>query len=131
MKFSAAVAHFAPWRFNLTGIAEPEQVRGALVSPNFFSALGIAARRAERCFRMKMSRAKMPLWCERRSLDRLFGPAARLAGQSITLTVAHPPSWASCLQASAFPPRMSTCGYRSRSPATADREMLLFISSCA
>lgn len=32
----AAVAHFAPWRFNLTGIAEPEQVRGALVSPISF-----------------------------------------------------------------------------------------------
>ncbi|HLX00358.1 MAG TPA: ABC transporter permease [Candidatus Acidoferrales bacterium] len=34
------ISAYRPWSFNLTGDAEPEQVPGALVSANFFSALG-------------------------------------------------------------------------------------------
>jgi putative ABC transport system permease protein len=34
------VAGYRPWTFNLTGESSPEQVSGALVSANFFSALG-------------------------------------------------------------------------------------------
>jgi putative ABC transport system permease protein len=34
------VAAYRPWTFNLTGETSPEQVSGALVSANFFSALG-------------------------------------------------------------------------------------------
>ena len=35
------IAAFRPWSFNLTGEGEPQQVTGAMVSGNFFSALGI------------------------------------------------------------------------------------------
>jgi putative ABC transport system permease protein len=38
--FEQTVAYSA-WSFNLTGAAEPERIRGAIVSPAFFSALGI------------------------------------------------------------------------------------------
>lgn len=34
------ISAFRPWSFNLTGEGEPEQVAGALVSGDFFSALG-------------------------------------------------------------------------------------------
>jgi putative ABC transport system permease protein len=34
------ISAFRPWSFNLTGDGEPEQVAGALVSGDFFSALG-------------------------------------------------------------------------------------------
>jgi len=34
------ISAFRPWNFNLTSEGEPEQVSGALVSGNFFSALG-------------------------------------------------------------------------------------------
>jgi putative ABC transport system permease protein len=81
-----AVAHFAPWRLNLTGVAEPEQLRGALVSPNFFSALGVAAARGRTFLpdedvagKDAVAVVSAGLW------NRLFGPAARLAGQSLTL----------------------------------------------
>ena len=33
-------AAFRPWSFNLTGEGDPEQIEGALVSANFFAALG-------------------------------------------------------------------------------------------
>src|SRR5919199_6966163 len=32
---------YSDWSFNLTGAAEPERIRGAVVSPEFFPALGI------------------------------------------------------------------------------------------
>lgn len=35
------VAAFSDWSFNLTGAGEPERIRGELVSPAFFSMLGI------------------------------------------------------------------------------------------
>src|SRR5918997_1794197 len=38
--FEQTVA-YAGWSFNLTGSAEPERIRSAIVSPAFFSALGI------------------------------------------------------------------------------------------
>ena len=34
------ISAYRPWSFNLTGEGEPEEVAGALVSENFFSALG-------------------------------------------------------------------------------------------
>src|ERR1044072_4484206 len=38
--FEQTVA-YSDWSFNLTGAAEPERIRSAIVSPAFFSALGI------------------------------------------------------------------------------------------
>src|SRR5918911_4144942 len=38
--FEQTVA-YSDWSFNLTGSAEPERIRSAIVSPTFFSALGI------------------------------------------------------------------------------------------
>src|SRR5918912_136162 len=38
--FEQTVAYSA-WSFNLTGTAEPERIRSAIVSPEFFPALGI------------------------------------------------------------------------------------------
>src|SRR6266850_6649033 len=38
------VAAFSDWNFNLTGIGEPERIRSAIVSPEFFSVLGIKPR---------------------------------------------------------------------------------------
>jgi predicted permease len=38
--FEQTVA-YSDWSFNLTGTAEPERIRGAVVSPTFFSTLGI------------------------------------------------------------------------------------------
>jgi putative ABC transport system permease protein len=38
--FEQTVA-YSDWSFNLTGAAEPERIRGAIVSPAFFSTLGI------------------------------------------------------------------------------------------
>ena len=35
------VAAYSDWNFNLTGIGEPERIRSAIVSPEFFSVLGI------------------------------------------------------------------------------------------
>src|SRR5919199_1393372 len=38
--FEQTVA-YSDWSFNLTGSAEPERIRGAIVSPAFFTTLGI------------------------------------------------------------------------------------------
>jgi predicted permease len=37
------ISAFRPWSFNLTGESEPQQITGALVSGNFFAALGTEA----------------------------------------------------------------------------------------
>jgi putative ABC transport system permease protein len=39
--FETVVA-YSDWNFNLTGVAEPERIQGALVSPAFFTTLGIS-----------------------------------------------------------------------------------------
>ena len=39
--FFEQVAAYAEWNFNLTGVGEPERIRSAIVSPEFFSVLGI------------------------------------------------------------------------------------------
>ena len=37
-----AISAYRNWNYNLTDAGEPEQAQGALVSGNFFSALGVA-----------------------------------------------------------------------------------------
>jgi putative ABC transport system permease protein len=38
------VVAYSDWSFNLTGVSDPERIRSAIVSPDFFSALGIKPR---------------------------------------------------------------------------------------
>jgi putative ABC transport system permease protein len=83
--FSALTA-FAEWRLNLSGTAEPERLAGALVTPDFFSVLGVAPAQG-RSFvsgeddpaRAGVAIVSDGLW------RRLFGPDARLAQQTLTL----------------------------------------------
>jgi putative ABC transport system permease protein len=83
--FSATTA-YAEWRFNLTGVAEPESLSGALVTPDFFSVLGIKADQG-RTFRPDEDQSgkddvvvvSQALW------SRIFGSTTALVGQTITL----------------------------------------------
>jgi predicted permease len=82
----SATAAYAEWRFNLTGVAEPESLSGALVTPDFFSVLGIKAFEG-RTFRPDEDQpgkenvvvVSQALW------NRIFGSATALAGQTLTL----------------------------------------------
>ena len=40
-RFFEQVAAYSAWNFNLTGVGEPERISSAIVSPEFFSVLGI------------------------------------------------------------------------------------------
>lgn len=81
-----ATAAYAEWRFNLTGIAEPESLSGALVTPDFFSVLGIKADEG-RTFRPDEDQpAKDIVVVVSRALwNRIFGSTTALAGQTLTL----------------------------------------------
>jgi predicted permease len=83
--FSGSAA-YAAWRFNLTGVAEPENIPGTLVTPDFFSVLGINALHG-RTFRTDEDQpgkddvvvVSQSLW------NRVFGSTAKLSGQTLTL----------------------------------------------
>ncbi len=81
-----AVAGYTQWRFNLTGVAEPEQVRGALVTSRFFTALGVAAKRGRTFLPDEDQPGKDPVVVvSERLWNRLFGAGAELRERSITL----------------------------------------------
>lgn len=81
-----AMAHYANWPVNLTGQVEPEQLRAALVSPEFFSVLGIQAKQG-RTFLPDEDQAGKDsvVVVSERLWKRLFGPSASLTGQTLTL----------------------------------------------
>jgi putative ABC transport system permease protein len=81
----ASTAAYSAWRFNLTGVAEPENVSGALVTPRFFSVLGVQAPEG-RTFRSDEDQSGKEEVVVSQSLwNRVFGSAARLSGQTLTL----------------------------------------------
>src|SRR5579864_7379200 len=83
--FSSSAA-YSNWRFNLTGVSEPENINGALVTPDFFSVFGINPLQG-RTFRPDEDKSgkddvvvvSQSLW------NRVFGYTARLSGQTLTL----------------------------------------------
>jgi predicted permease len=85
-KVFLATAAYAEWRFNLTGVAEPESLSGTLVTPDFFSVLGIKADQG-RTFRPDEDQSgKDDVVVVSRALwNRIFGPTTALVGQTMTL----------------------------------------------
>ena len=82
----AALTAFAPWPLNLSGAGSPERLNGVLVTPRFFSVLGVKPAQG-RTFvageddpaRAAVAVASDALW------RRLFGAGTRLAQQTITI----------------------------------------------
>ena len=85
-KVFSAMSAYSGWRFNLTGVPQPENVSGALVTPDFFAVLGANPARG-RTFRHdedqpgkdEVAVVSQSLW------NRVFGAGAVLSGQTVTL----------------------------------------------
>jgi putative ABC transport system permease protein len=80
------IAAFIGWGVNLTGKTEPERVSGALVSPGFFSVLGVPAfigqtfsPEQEQSASARFAVLSYGLW------ERRFGSDASIVGSAITL----------------------------------------------
>jgi len=82
----SSMTGYTGWRFNLTGTPEPENILGALVTPEFFTTLGVRPAQG-RTFLPNEDQAGKDdvvvvsdkLWA------RIFGAATPLAGQKIVL----------------------------------------------
>jgi putative ABC transport system permease protein len=81
-----AMAAYAPWPLNLTGVAEPERLKSALVTPEFFRVLDVSPARG-RTFRTDEDQSgKSDVAVVSDSLfTRLFGSGTPLSGQTLTL----------------------------------------------
>lgn len=85
-KVFSAMSAYSGWRFNLTGVPQPENVSGALVTPDFFAVLGVTPEQG-RIFRHdedqpgkdEVAVVSQSLW------NRVFGAGAALSGQTVTL----------------------------------------------
>ncbi|MCI0390042.1 MAG: ABC transporter permease [Acidobacteria bacterium] len=80
------IAGFIGWGVNLTGDGEPERLRGSLVSPEFFSVLGIPAHRGRTFLSTQNQSAPVRevvlsygLW------QRRFGSDPRIVERTLTL----------------------------------------------
>ncbi len=82
----APVAGLLGWRFNLTGLAEPEQLTGAKVSVTFFPLLGVRAvlGRTFTAGEETVGRDRVALLADRLWRGR-FGGDPRIVGRSLTL----------------------------------------------
>lgn len=82
----SAMSAYSGWRFNLTGVPQPENVSGALVTPDFFAVLGVNPAQG-RSFRYdedqpgkdEVAVVSQSLW------NRVFGAGVTLTGQTVTL----------------------------------------------
>jgi putative ABC transport system permease protein len=82
----SALAAFAEWPLNLTGMAEPERLSGALVTPDFFSVLGVQPAHGRSFVAGEDDPARAGAAVVSEALwRRLFGPEARLGQQTLTL----------------------------------------------
>jgi putative ABC transport system permease protein len=93
------IAAYRPMDFTLTGDGQPEQIRGLIVSANYFSVLGIEPE-AGRAFQPEEGRSgtarvavlSHSFWQRRFGGDRnLIGKALTLSGQSVTVVGIAPP----------------------------------------
>src|SRR3954468_11551659 len=81
----SAIAAYSNWAFNLTGTEQPERINGAIVSPEFFAALGAQPLQG-RTFRPDEDEAgKSDVAVLSDRLWRRLFASAPLAGQTITL----------------------------------------------
>ena len=97
----AQLAGFYDTRFNLTGVAEPEELIGQVVEPNFFPLLGVDAARG-RTFTPEEGRQGGPnvvilshgLWQRRFGADPgLVGRTIKLNGQDYNVVGVMPPEF--------------------------------------
>jgi len=80
------VAAYSEWNFNLTGIGEPERIRSAIVSPEFFSVLGIKPLRGRVFLPGEDERGKDLVVVIGESLwQRKFNSDPNIIGRSINL----------------------------------------------
>ena len=81
-----SVAGLLPWRFNLTGVAEPEQLVGVKVSPSFFPLLGVQAVVGRTFVADEGTPGKDRVVLLSHSLwQRRFGADPKIAGRALTL----------------------------------------------
>ena len=77
---------YADWSFNLTGTGEPERIRSAIVSPTFFSALGINPIRGRVFLPGEDASGKDLIAVISESLwQRRFGSDPNIIGRSVNL----------------------------------------------
>ncbi len=82
----AALTAFAPWPLNLSGAASPERLNGVLVTPEFFSVLGVKPAQGRTFVAGEDDPAKAAVAVVSDALWRkLFGAGARLTQQTITI----------------------------------------------
>ena len=80
------VVAYADWTFNLTGTGEPERIRSSIVSPAFFSTLGIKPVRGRVFLTGEDERGKDLVAVISESLwQRRFGSDPNIVGRSINL----------------------------------------------
>lgn len=87
------VVAYSDWSFNLTGAGEPERIRSAIVSPAFFSTLGINPIHGRVFLPEEDQKGKdfvvvmgEQLWRRRYNSDpNIIGQAINLGGQSFTV----------------------------------------------
>jgi len=80
------VAAYSDWNFNLTGVGEPERIRSAIVSPAFFSILGIKPLRGRVLISGEDERGKDLVVVISESLwQRKFSSDPNIVGRSINL----------------------------------------------
>jgi predicted permease len=81
-----AMAAYAPWPLNLTGVAEPERLPSALVTPDFFRVLEVppAQGRTFRSDEDQQGKSDVAVVSDV-LFTRLFGSSATLSGQTLTL----------------------------------------------
>jgi putative ABC transport system permease protein len=81
-----ALTAFAPWPLNLSGAASPERLDGVLVTPDFFSVLGVKPAQGRTFVAGEDDPAKAAVAVVSNALwRRLFGAGARLTHQTITI----------------------------------------------
>jgi predicted permease len=80
------VVAYSDWSFNLTGTGEPERIRSAIVSPAFFSALGIKPIRGRVFLSGEDERGKDLVAVISESLwQRRFNSDSNIVGRSLNL----------------------------------------------
>jgi putative ABC transport system permease protein len=80
------VVAYSDWSFNLTGIGEPERIRSAIVSPAFFSVLGIQPLRGRILLAGEDERGKDLVVVISESLwQRKFNSDPNIIGRSLNL----------------------------------------------